>query len=379
MKILLICKRYYTNKDLLSDRFGRLFYLPVELAKHGHEVCVAAADYRNRHAHSETLENVAFHMLPFPTRFLWRTLALARHMRPDLIIASADSLYGGIGLALARWLGVPLVFDVYDQYLAFGSNRIPGMKTLYFKTLRAAALVTCASMPMVEFCRAYNANVLLITNSIDPRRFHPKPKAEARRALAIPAHDTVVGYFGSMEKNRSVDTLIAACAQLVSSNASVPGHASVPGNASVPGHPRLRLLLAGRVDTAAGLDLSAPWIDYRGMVAQECVADMINAADAVVIPYLQDTLIDMGCSCKTAEYLACGAPVVSTKVDNFLATYPQASAAIALCAPRNPTDMARAISEQLRNPRVAEFPPDLTWAAQGEKLAHALERIKKMA
>lgn len=44
MNIHLLCKRYYTNKDLLNDRFGRLYHLPVQLARLGAEVSVTAID-----------------------------------------------------------------------------------------------------------------------------------------------------------------------------------------------------------------------------------------------------------------------------------------------------------------------------------------------
>lgn len=61
MNIHLLCKRYYTNKDLLNDRFGRLYHLPVQLAQldardaarlavfhPGRQSAVAGADPRDR-------------------------------------------------------------------------------------------------------------------------------------------------------------------------------------------------------------------------------------------------------------------------------------------------------------------------------------------
>ena len=48
MRIYLICKRYYTNKDLIKERFGRLYHLPKEWAANGAEVWVNAIDYREK-------------------------------------------------------------------------------------------------------------------------------------------------------------------------------------------------------------------------------------------------------------------------------------------------------------------------------------------
>jgi hypothetical protein len=44
MKIHLLCKRYYTRKDLIRDRFGRLYHLPVQLSRLGLQVSVTAID-----------------------------------------------------------------------------------------------------------------------------------------------------------------------------------------------------------------------------------------------------------------------------------------------------------------------------------------------
>ena len=48
MRIHIICKRYYTNKDLIENQFGRLYHLPEQLVKYGAEVWVNAIDYRNK-------------------------------------------------------------------------------------------------------------------------------------------------------------------------------------------------------------------------------------------------------------------------------------------------------------------------------------------
>jgi hypothetical protein len=48
MKILVLNKRQYMGKDLLDDRFGRFWELPLELARLGHEVRGLALSYRRR-------------------------------------------------------------------------------------------------------------------------------------------------------------------------------------------------------------------------------------------------------------------------------------------------------------------------------------------
>ena len=48
MKILVLTKRQYMGKDLLDDRFGRFWELPLELTRLGHEVRGLAFSYRLR-------------------------------------------------------------------------------------------------------------------------------------------------------------------------------------------------------------------------------------------------------------------------------------------------------------------------------------------
>ena len=38
MRIAFLCKRHYTGKDVITDRFGRLYEIPHQLALLGHEV-----------------------------------------------------------------------------------------------------------------------------------------------------------------------------------------------------------------------------------------------------------------------------------------------------------------------------------------------------
>ena len=46
MKILYLSKRFYTNKDLLAERYGRVFAFSRGLAEAGHSVTGCALDYR---------------------------------------------------------------------------------------------------------------------------------------------------------------------------------------------------------------------------------------------------------------------------------------------------------------------------------------------
>jgi glycosyltransferase involved in cell wall biosynthesis len=358
MKFVLLCKRHYTNKDLILDKFGRLFYLPVELAKHGHEGIVIAADYRNKTPFYQRIENIDFYSIPLkPLKlfsFIYQIHRMIKEYQPDILIASGDTHFGALGLWLSHNIKIPMVFDVYDYYPTFGTNKIPFFKSLFKLNLRKADLVICASRPLEKLALTYNPNVIFIPNGIDQTIFKPMDKQSIRKKLQLSQEDKIIGYFGSVEKNRGLETLLAAC-QLLRSEI-----------------PHLKLLFAGKVSIP--LSLNETWIDYRGLVSQSQVAELINASDVVTLPYSPSDFITFSNSCKTAEYLACNVPLVSTKVDNYLANYTTILEQ-SLCNPLDPTDMARALKLQLLNPQTTPFPQELSWSFLGQQLASAITKL----
>jgi len=356
MKFFLLCKRYYTNKDLISDRFGRLFHLPIQLTNNNHTGLVVAADYRNKNEIKSVISGLNFYSIPFslfwPFSFLLKTFQIFKRNKPDVVIASGDSHFGVLGLLLAKIAKIPFVFDVYDNYPSFGTNKVPFMKSFFYLALRKADLVVCASVPLSKMVIKHNKSLIVIENGVDLSLFKVMDKQQARAKLDIYNNTVVIGFFGSIVKNRGIE-LIEACKILSET------------------YPNLKLLLAGKVSISIKEEES--WIDYRGMVAQSEVAMMINACDVVTIPYLADNFNNMSNACKIAEYLACHVPVVTTRVANYAEIFE--STPVAVCEPNNVEDMARAIRAQIENPQIVPFNDELTWERLGQKLSEALLKI----
>ncbi|NMG72715.1 glycosyltransferase family 4 protein [Parazoarcus communis] len=354
MKTHLLCKRFYTNKDLLRDRFGRLFHLPVRLAGVGNPTAVTAIDYRNARR-DEVIEcGVRFRTAPatplkLPT-LLPRLHGLLVEDCPDVLIASGDSHIGFLGLRLARRLRMHFVFDVYDYYPAFAGNRIPGMKAMFRYAVRNADLVLCASSVLRDRLAEVNPRCVLIENGFDPVLFSSGEARQAREALGLALDEQIVGYFGSLTPSRG-PLLIEACRRLRE------------------GYPRLRLLLAGPV---LDLAFSEPWITYLGVQPQEAIPNMIRACDVVTLPYTDDPFNAMAGACKIAEYLACGRPVVATRVSGHVEIFQDAPDG--LCLP-NVDDMIRALRAQLDAPKVLPFPRNMTWDAIAAKLHAELVQL----
>ncbi len=354
MKFFLLCKRYYTNKDLITDRFGRLFHLPLQLVKNGHTGLIVAANYRHKKEEQHIIDGLNFYSIPFsmvwPLSFLLKTYRILKQNQPNILIASGDSHFGAMGLLLAKITKIPFVFDIYDNYLSFGTNKVPGMKNLYYLALRKADLIVCASVPLSKKVKKYNQSLIVIENGVDLSLFKPIDKQQARIKLGLDDNRVIIGFFGSIDRNRGIEILIDACKILRNT------------------YNKLQLLLAGKL--CISINLEESWINYRGLVEQQKVVWLINACDIVIIPYLPDRQVDVSSACKIAEYLACGIPVVTTRVANYADKFTNIPEAV--CEPGNSEDMARAITTQLKAPKVASFPKELTWERLGQTLSQVL-------
>jgi len=359
MKFFLLTKRHYTNKDLLFDKFGRLFHLPVQLHQLGHDGIVIAGDIHTQRNELKQIKGVTFHSFPLSLftffSFMKNCNRVLREFSPEIIIASGDSYLGYLGLRLAGKLQIPFVFDVYDDYTAFGTNKIPGMKKLFFKTVQNADLVITAGSSLYNLLKPLAKSIINIENGYDPELFHPIPIEEARQKLGIPASEIVVGYFGSLEQGFGIEDLTEA-SRLLGKHVS-----------------KVRLLMAGKDNLT--LDFASYNIDYRGFLPQKEIPVLINACDVVVIPYLPSKMKQWCNACKIAEYVACHRPVVATNIadhNTIFASTPQS-----ICESGNPESMAAAIQLQLTAPQLLNNTENLTWHQLGKKLDHSLEEILK--
>lgn len=351
MRIALFCKRHYTNRDLLSDRFGRLYHLPLELSKLGHDVLVIAADYRSMQRETITSGAMQIHSIPVLSGcglgFMTSVYRLFRTFRPDVLVASSDIHFGLIGNFLAKRFEIPFVFDVYDDYSVFALAKLPGMRKAFAKVVKRADLLVTASVPLATRLGGADRQVMVVENGVDQSLFRPLDKTVSRASLGIPAEDTVIGFFGSIAKNRGIEQLIEAQRIIARTR------------------PNTRVLLAGT--NQIGLPLDVPGVDYRGALPQDRLPALINACDVVVIPYLPDPQVNMSNACKIAEYVACGVPVVTTRVSNFADIF--ADAPQAVCEPGDPKALAQTILRQIEAPQMLSLESrNFTWTALAKKL-----------
>jgi glycosyltransferase involved in cell wall biosynthesis len=354
MKVLFLCKRFYTSKDLIKDRFGRLFHLPVQFSRLGATVEVIALDYRNRHQVSQCVEGVNFRTGPAgPVHLPGLLLGLRRSalaMNPDVIIASGDSHIGFIGRHLAKAARARFVFDVYDYYPAFPGNRIPGMRSMFQSSVRNSDLTLCASMPLIKKLSELSRKLVLVENGVDRTLFVGTDKHLARDAVGVPRSAILAGYFGAITPKRG--PLLIEAVRLL--------RARIPS---------LAVLMAGKLIQYKVAD---EFVHYKGELPQHELPMLISACDVVTVPYERDPQIDLAGPCKIAEYLACGRPVVATRVAGHERIFE--SAPSSLCEP-NPEAVAEALEAQLQAPQLVPFPVHLDWSQVGLAAFRAIHNL----
>ncbi|NCF74308.1 MAG: glycosyltransferase [Gammaproteobacteria bacterium] len=357
MKIVFFVKRFYTNKDLIKDRFGRLFYFPTILAEMGHDCEVVALDFKNSAAIDMHQDNVRFRTLT--KRSFWRLPSAASLCSKldlsdaDVVFSSGDSYCGYLGLRLARHLSAKAVFDIYDDYANFGSNKLPFMRSMLTTAASESDLLVCASESIRDTYSALQANAVMAQNGVDSHVFAPEEKQSARTSAGLGNNEAVVGYFGSIHNLRGIDDLIAAIELLRAEDRDV------------------KLLLAGR--DYGDADLKRPWIDYRGMVDQDEVVTLINACDVVTIPYKDTDIIRMTNACKLMEYFACRVPVVVTDVSDYASYFPAQFSCVA--KPSDPASLAEAIGNQLENGNVVDAAAVISWEKVTAQLDAQIRRL----
>lgn len=346
MRIAYLCKRRYMDKDVVLDRYARVYEIPAQLAAHGHEVEAWCLSYRKEReegswTHDAAPGSLAWHSEPalpgLPT-YPWRLLHALRGFRPDVLVAGTDIPHVALGAWLKGKLGVPLVVDLYDNFEGFGQAKIPGFVPLLRASTRRADLVLTTSEPLRDLVAGeYRAKgkVIAMPSTIDRGVFHPRDRAACRAALGLPADAPLMGTAGGLTRMKGIAALYGAWELL---SRRMPG---------------LHLVLAGPHEA----DFPPPQgerVHALGSLPHEKVAQVFGALDAGAICIL-DTAFGRYCFPQKAyEMLACDLPVVAADVGamhHLFADAPQC-----LYRAGDAADLADKLEAQLREPRRAEVP-----------------------
>lgn len=258
---------------------------------------------------------------------------VARRPEFDLVICGHVNLLSPT-LAVARWLGAPLILCVYGidvwtapgRLAAWACSRIDG-----FVSISRVTAERFHSWAPLQGKREW-----ILPNAIELDRFAPGPKAPAlldRYALRDKTVIATLARLDALERMKGVDEVLEVMPRLLRRQ------------------PRLAYLVMGDGTDKARLEAKARTLGvsdhvvFAGRIAEREKVEHYRLADAFVMPSQGE-----GFGFVFLEALACGVPVVASSIDGGREAVRDGLLG-ALVDPHMPDDILRGIEEALASPR----------------------------
>jgi glycosyltransferase involved in cell wall biosynthesis len=279
------------------------------LEARGHEVWVFAPRFPEQT--EDTPRVVRYPSIPaatypeFALAVPWAP-AIGREVRRlafDVFHAHHPFLLGPVARRLARRQHRPVVFTYHTRYEKYAHYvpLTPGLVRAAALTLsrRFAAGCDAVIAPSAVIReelrgRGVRTPIAVIPTGVDLERFRPGDRAATRARLGLEARDAVLLYVGRLDREKSVDRVLAAFER-------------VAGTV-----PHARLLLAGHGTEAEHLREAARAIGlagrvrFLGLLAHEALPAVYQAADVFLFASETETQ-----GLVLAEAAACGLPAVA--------------------------------------------------------------------
>ena len=364
MRLFFFCKRRPQGRDLLKRPYGRFFYLPYHLAQQGHKVTLLLLDYRNGdqiHEYAYDMEWFSVSLWPFShtsnsKSYIKLAEELIKSQKPDWIIGFSDTWYGILAGYLGNRHGVKVLIDAYDNYESY----IPWLKPLHWLwrySLRRATILTAAGPQLAELMsRGRNGELAkVIPMAADPI-FHPITDSNLRKQFGLPEGIPLIGYCGSLYRNRGAEILFEAMKILLD---------DVPG---------AKLVISGRKEK--GLNIPEPIqnaVIQLGYLPDEQIPLLLNAMDVLLVLNLKSAFGNFSYPVKLYEAMSCNKTVVASctaSTNWILRDHPEC-----LVESRNPEHLAGRLRDAL-SWKTKKYIPDNDWENSASILRHLLEASK---
>ena len=357
MKILVLTSRYTASRDIIEEDFGRQIRIFSGLRKLGHEVnlfCVDQKKKENRnlklHGMDVFIRPFSFFRLPTLLRGLFKTL---KNKRYDLFIVSKEPLWALFAYIYSKVFKIDLIYDWHDNYETYESYKIPFFKYVDRFIVRKCKKVTCVSYALKDkLMKIKGKDVFVVENGVDLKLFRPLNKNICRKKLNLLRKAKIIGYVGSITKEKEISLLIDSFKELREEM-------------------NIYLLIAGHIGYK-NFDLEQKNLIYLGSLNQKDVVVAINACDVVVIPSRVNEFSKYCFPYKCVEYMACNVPIVATAIGDVkerLCDYKDS-----LCKVEK-GDMIKKIKKQLKK-REVDYRKDLkgySW----DKIANKMDKVIK--
>lgn len=384
MKILIAC---YKNIGGYSGDVTHVIQVAKGLQKLGHEVQLVAPSIQRYIQDNElNIRYIPVLNLRFIQFLSYLFLSPIYFMlyfsefKPDIVLLFEIHLDLGVFFA-CRLLNLPLVFyinGITSEEVSLTLKFRPVIclitliENIYVKFASRIFVVTEAIKNYVK--EAYNVSrdkISIVKNGVDAEIFRPIDKEEARKQLGFKQDNFFIGFIGSLFVWQGIDYLIEAVPLILKQIPNVEFVIVGKGNMSKIWQDKVR-----------GLGLEGNFI-FTGVVAFSQVPIYINAFDIGIV-FFKPIRTDPGNPIKLYEYLACGKPVIASKVTGYGDFVEEIGAGISVDS-GNPEAVAEAIISLIRNKRLREemgrkgrsaVEAGHTWKGRASEIEHFLFEIK---
>ncbi len=236
----------------------------------------------------------------------------------DLII-HANIIPSYIALRHSLKNKIPSIYDFMDYYVesakAYYTNTLSRIlcstivNNIVSKNVRYSSHIVTVSYTLYHILRRvfkYNRDVSIIPNGVNDTLFKAINKSRAREYLGVDPDLKILLYYGSIDVWVDFKPLFLAIRELRDRSVRL-WIIGFPHNISYFFYLK-RLIELYRLDN---------FIRFIKAVDQECLVYYISASDVVVAPYSR-ILKNYGVPLKIVESLACGKPVVTTDIREFM-------------------------------------------------------------
>ncbi len=251
-----------------------------------------------------------------------------RARRPHYILGSFAYPDGVAAALLARWLGVPVFIMVLGSDINVMADGGPRRRQIQWalKHVDGVIAVSRALVDKVTNLGANPSDTLLLYNGIDRGLFRPKDRITSRQSLGLDGARHSLLYVGNLIREKGVMDLVVAFDQLAADEPNIDLEIVGVG----PAEREIEAFVAAR-----GLKER---VHLRGARPHMEIAEWLGASDLLCLPSYAEGVPNV-----ILEALACGRPVVSTRVGGVAEVLSERSGR--LVEAREPMALARAIRE----------------------------------
>lgn len=362
MRILVLNKRQYTGKDLLDDKYGRIYEIPELLAQRGHDVRGLTLSYRRRSQGLLTPGRVKWHSINLTSFYPAYLKSLANTLdtfRPDIVIASSDAIHAIVAWLYCSKRNIPYVIDLYDNYEGFGLSRMPGVVPMFRAACRSAAGLTVVGNALksyVEINYKLSSPLEVITNAIPAGVFLPQSKEDARRLLELPPQAKIIGTAGAISDKRGSSVMFEAFLELARIHSDV------------------WLVYAGPRDSTPQRYSHERIVDL-GVLEFSKIPILLNALDVGLVCNIDSRFGRFCFPQKFYEMVSCGVPVIAADIgemSQILAHRPDC-----LYPVGNSQALAKRIEAHLQSPEPIEMNVIPCWDTAGIAMDNFINQLIK--